>query len=322
MRDFLAADGGTVPVLRRDSRGEPVAASSQDVAMAVISLAAMGRGEAASELAGIALESREGGKVAPFPLPGPDASSRHASEFGKFGGHLYMLMAASCTPGGVPDDLLSDAYDLAPDGLVVWDTALKWGTFKYGEARFGEKTGEKAALMRESAVLGLTFYNEARRRRDAALMAAALRTCQVIQSAFRSDFSPVIYATSLSLGRASSVPDAEAYALAGLLSIRLRHHALTDELLEQMERGGTAHMVAQGHAVGYGRPRGAVMATAFQAAAGEHGLARATARGSAPLRVQSGPLTATFMDGREYDIASTQAAEVCRRPEFLRWTNG
>lgn len=320
MRDYLAAvDGAGAPVLRRDSLFDPLPVSSQDAALAIMSLMAMGETARAGTLAADVLAGLEGVRIPAYPYVQVGEQSVQFTQFGQFGGHIAMLLALSCTPQGIPADLLTDALTLAPDGLVVWDTVVRWGTFELGDGtRLGEKTGDRSALLRETAMLGLAFYNEGMRSGNAAMIGAAYRAAATLESTYRSDFSPTVYATAVSVGRASLQPDAAAYAYAGLLAHRLNLHDLTDAMLGQINRCATARLTPHGVYAGFGSPRATLMVAALMHAAGEYGRARDTLRGTVAARVPTGPHTGILMDTQEdYDLSATQAAEVFRRPAFM-----
>lgn len=321
MRDYLSQidPASGLPACRLDASGQPIPVQVHDAALGIIALAAAGQHDRADGLMRAVLTWRDGdGRVQPI-LGTTHPEALHATAFARFRGHVSAILAASCTVSGIPDDLLDWAQRVCTNGPVVYASSVQWGTFRFGDGTLlGQTLGDGILLLRETGALGLALFNEGMRRGRADLIAAAHQAALHIAAAFRSDFTPTVYATAVGLRRASSLPDAEAYALAGLLALRLYQHDATDELLDQLNRAATAHLTERGLYMGYGDPRPTIFAAAFQHAAGRCGTARTTLRGIDPARTPSGALTGVLRSrAGEYEMSASFAAEVCRLPSFL-----
>lgn len=239
--------------------------------------------------------------------------------------HLWAMLGLSTTAGGVPAALVSNLLPLVQRGAVIFQTSKGWATFKFGD---GTKWGEKldtAYVMRESALAGLILYNEAVRLGDADLLQAAFKLALGIGQIFRKSGDDGFYATVVSRGAASSQQDAEAFALAGLLSLRFNLHTQTAELLAQVERACVGRVSAAGFVTGYSgaspyvlSARSTALVAAFYFAASKLGMARTALRGVQNMRLlsESGVIVE---DGVRMWTAS-MAADVAYLPGFLRGT--
>lgn len=319
IKDFL----GLAPVREgvpapRVTPGEPPGPQRVlDLSVAVAALAAAGQTTRAGTLMAQVVGTVTGGRVGTYILGTGDTEPLTNPRF-RLTTHLWALLAGSCSTG-IPDALLTPAVTLAQNGPVVLSNVVQWATFRYGDGTLlGEPREGRTMLLRETALLGLALYNEGQRRGDPALITAAHSLALYIPANFRSDFTPTIYAPLIRHAAASASPDAEAYALAGLLCHRLGFFDVADELLTQLERAGAARLTRAGHAFTYGTVRQTVLAAAYQHVSGQYGLSRATLRGMKPLRVTSGAYAVALTDDDgTCDLAASHAAEVCQKPRFL-----
>jgi hypothetical protein len=331
LTDYLSmfpASGG-VPVTRPTGGGQVTAQRTSDLGLMMVACSAAGLFDPVSAIRTQLLASVVGGRIAGYvgvsdSRPAPVSSGLYALY-----SHLWALLGMSTGPLGVPAALITDLLALtAAHSLIVFDREVEWGAFKFGDGTQYGVDLSTAYVMRESAIAGLILNNEALRTGSATLLDASWRIMLAIVATFRSGENPRTFATAVSRQQASTHPDAEAYALAGILALRFGMHDVVDALLGELERCAVAQVMDRGLATGYAHVnaaavsiRSTALAGAFYYAAMEIGMGRGTVRGVGPYRVMSGPLARLLMDLEGVDMAATLALDVCAVPTFLGTPN-
>jgi hypothetical protein len=238
--------------------------------------------------------------------------------------HLWALLGMSCTQGGLTLSLRQGLIGLVTGGVIIFNHSVEWGEFKFGDGTTYGEDLDTAYVLRETALAGLALHNEAIRTQDATLLDVAWRVALNMVAVFRSNANPNTFATAVARHQASTAPDAEAYALAGLLALRFSMHEVVDVLLSELERCAVSQVTDQGLGTGYAHVnapvvsiRSSALASAFYYAAMETGMGRGAITGLRPYRLLNGPSARLLMDMEGVDVAGTLAADVAPLPQFL-----